>query len=69
MLCTTCSKLAVLYTTNKKCIKCQSKVYQNIAVLCDPCSKTTKSCAACLKKVYDPLEHPKMTGCKGCGKK
>lgn len=68
MLCSTCSKLAILYT-NKTCIKCQGSVHQNICVLCESCSKTSKTCAACLKKVYSVFDHPKMSGCKGCGKK
>ncbi len=68
MFCSTCSKLAILYTY-KRCIKCQSVIHQNISVLCDNCSKLEKCCAACLKKIYDVFNHPKMTGCKGCGKK
>ena len=70
MLCTTCSKLAILYT-NKKCIKCQSDVYQNISTLCETCSSREKICSACLRKIYKGLENPKYkhshAGCKGCG--
>lgn len=72
MLCQTCSKLQIL-PTNKFCIKCKSVVKQSIAILCDTCSITSKSCAACLRKVFKGLDNPihksHSGGCKSCGRK
>lgn len=73
MLCSICSKLLRL-ATNKKCVKCQGSVYNNISIICDICSQNEKACSACLKKVYNnPIENPnyhsKTTGCKSCGQK
>lgn len=61
MLCPTCSKLATVYT-NKICIKCQLQINQNILVLCDSCSKQSRSCAACLKNI-GPRNTIKDCGC------
>lgn len=72
MLCSTCSKLQIL-NTNKKCMKCQSAITQNIAILCETCSLTSQSCAACLRKVYrnleNPIYKPRNGGCRSCGGK
>lgn len=67
MLCTSCARLAILHT-KRSCIKCQGAVYQNIAVLCDACSASEKTCAACLKKVISVFDRQKQSGCN-CGKK
>lgn len=64
MLCTNCSKLAILYC-NKKCLRCQSNVLQNISVICEACSKQNKQCSACLKKINENGNKPHFFG--GCG--
>lgn len=61
MLCTICSKLAIIYL-KKTCMKCQLPINQNILVLCDECSKQSKSCAACLRKI-GPSRTIKDCGC------
>ena|SRR5271157_1433910 len=70
MLCSSCSKLQILYT-NKTCMKCQGNVQQNISILCEACSSTSKSCSACLRKIYRGLSNPiynaRGGGCKSCG--
>lgn len=72
MLCQTCNKLQIL-PTNKFCIKCKAVVKQNIAILCDTCSMTSKSCAACLRKINKasdgPIYRSPSGGCKSCGRK
>ena len=66
MLCPTCSKLAVVYL-NKKCIRCQGGVLQNISVICDTCSSREKQCSACLKKVdNNPNKKHYYGGCGSC---
>lgn len=64
MLCVNCSKLSYIYA-NKKCIRCNSNVNINIAVLCDACSNSDRLCAICLKKTN--LNKSQSKGC-GCGK-
>lgn len=66
MFCANCSKLSILYT-NKKCSRCQSDVFNNISILCEPCSLRERVCSACLKKV-NISTGTKKRGC-GCGKK
>lgn len=69
MLCTNCSKLALLYT-KKSCIKCQGDVLNNISVLCETCSNVDKVCAVCLKKVQTYLVNKlKNGGCSACRNK
>jgi len=67
MLCPNCTKLAFLQT-NKKCMRCQGAVFNNLSVLCEFCSNTEKLCAVCLKKVISQVERNKGRGC-GCGGK
>ena len=66
MLCFNCSKLNYMYT-NKSCLRCQADVFTNIAVICDRCSSTEKTCAACLKKTDNFTRNKKNTGCRSCG--
>jgi hypothetical protein len=66
MMCSSCSKLALLYVSNKQCMRCQGAVVVNMAVICEVCSATDKICTVCLKKLT-PLQ-PKPGGCN-CGKK
>lgn len=62
MLCSTCSKLAVLFI-KKNCLGCGGIVNKNITVICDICSNNKSQCAACLKII----SKNKPGGCK-CGK-
>jgi len=64
MLCQSCSKLATVYT-KKTCMKCQLPVNESISVLCDMCSKQSKSCSACLRKIG---QNRAIKDC-GCNKK
>lgn len=71
MYCLNCSKLVFL-PLNKKCIKCQGIVKNNISVLCETCSSQEKICSSCLKKIYQTIDNPHMrhilSGCKACGR-
>lgn len=70
MLCDSCNKLAILYTS-KTCMKCQGSVTQNISVICDSCSNSNQTCSACLKRLVKkdaPLKS-QPPGCRSCGKK
>lgn len=70
MFCDTCSKLAIL-NTNKTCMNCKGAVYNNISVLCEQCSASTRKCSSCLKNIYKGFENPNYkhlkSGCKSCG--
>lgn len=52
-------------------MKCQGSVQQNISILCEVCSSTSKSCSACLRKIYkglgNPIYNSRNSGCKSCG--
>ena len=65
MLCTNCSKLALIQS-NKSCIRCQGNINNNISVLCDFCSASDQKCAICLKKIITP-GIPGRRGCN-CGR-
>lgn len=65
MICSTCSKLAILHG-KRKCNRCQSDVFVNLAILCEICSFNDKSCSICLKKIQNAITS--SAGC-GCGKK
>ena len=64
MLCVNCAKL-VLLNLNKKCIKCQGSVFNNLSILCESCSAKEKQCSVCLKKIQ--LVSERYRGCN-CGK-
>jgi len=66
MFCTNCLKLSILHTL-KKCSRCQNDVFNNISILCEPCSLRDNLCGACLKKLVNPATSTKR-GCNGCGK-
>jgi len=69
MFCNNCIRLTYL-NTKKKCMKCQSDVYINIAVLCDNCSASEGTCGICLKKNnMHSINKSRYTGgkCKSCG--
>lgn len=72
MLCSSCARLAIL-NIKKTCVNCKGAVYQNIAVICETCSATSKACAVCLKKIYKNLDNPIYKsigpGCRSCGRK
>ncbi len=68
MLCSNCLKLSLL-TGKRSCVRCQSEIHNNLAVLCERCSETSKSCAICLKKVLGNINKLKSGGCSVCGKK
>jgi len=68
MLCESCGKLSFLHI-KKSCMKCQGAVLINIALLCEPCAISAKSCSACLKKIHSQLTSKKISpGCKSCGR-
>ena len=68
MLCSNCSKLNLLYTNKKNCVKCHLKLSANLYVICDNCSAADKVCSVCFKKCSVP--QPKTMGkCSTCGKK
>lgn len=68
MFCPNCAKLAFM-NSNKKCIRCQGTINNNISVLCDFCSTTARQCSVCLKKTYaSESEKQKNRGCN-CGGK
>lgn len=71
MLCSNCSKLAILNTI-KSCIRCRGEVHQNISIICEICSLSEKVCAACFKKVFigfsSPVYKNMYGGCRACGK-
>lgn len=50
MLCSNCSKLAVIFSS-RKCKKCKSSINTNLEVICDSCSKKDNVCGICLKKI------------------
>ena len=50
MICQSCSKLNIKNVI-KNCIKCTGEIYNNLSVLCDSCSKTSKQCSICLKQI------------------
>lgn len=64
MLCPNCSKLSYQHT-KKACLRCQGMVLNTISAICEFCSKTEKQCAACLKKISNPVT--KKTRIGGCG--
>ncbi len=64
MLCTSCSKLALL-SVNKHCIKCQNVITNNLSILCDFCSSTEKQCAICLKKMQTASSRYRGCNCSG----
>lgn len=67
MLCSACSKLLIKHT-QKKCMRCNGEVLNNISCLCDHCSNDSKQCSACLKKVQQqPIKN--KGGCGSCGGK
>ena len=67
MLCASCSNLAFLQC-NKKCNKCQGQVYNNVSVICEPCSSSEGICSVCLKKNKNSKTIPyKGLSCKTCG--
>ena len=68
MFCTNCLKLAIL-VTNKKCIKCNGTVLNNISVICESCSNSNKLCSVCLKKISGDLRKQGYRGCSRCGNK
>jgi hypothetical protein len=68
MLCSNCSKLAML-VTKRICIRCKSLVSNNISILCELCSKTEKVCSVCLKKINVELKQQRYRGCGRCGGK
>jgi len=68
MLCSNCLKLAFM-STNKKCVRCQGALFNNISVLCDNCSETHKQCSVCLKKIVSQEERNKNRGCGCSGRK
>lgn len=72
MFCPNCNKLYTKYC-NKNCMKCKGTINQSIAILCDTCSLTTQSCAACLRRITKtgelPLYKSRRGGCKACGSK
>lgn len=63
MFCASCTKLSYLYT-QKPCVKCQGNVLNNISVLCETCSNSSKNCSVCLKRIE--IQH-RTRGCN-CGK-
>lgn len=67
MLCSNCSKLANV-ASNKKCIRCQGNINNNLSVICDFCSSTEKQCSVCIKKIITAEQRSAGRGC-GCGKK
>ncbi len=68
MFCANCSKLAIL-VTNKKCIRCNAIVLNNISVICESCSGFQKQCSVCLKKINGDLRKQGYRGCSRCGSK
>ena len=66
MMCQNCSKLSILHT-NKACMRCQGSVINNISVICEICSASSKQCTVCLKKVQS-VNKARGGGCN-CGKK
>jgi hypothetical protein len=67
MLCSNCSKLALL-NSNKTCVRCKGSVLNNIAVLCDGCSIKEKKCAVCVKTIISNSDRATKRGCN-CGGK
>lgn len=67
MLCPNCSKLAII-AANKKCLRCQGLILNNLSCICDNCSSNELMCSICLKKMA-PNNTRKQTkfGC-GCKK-
>jgi hypothetical protein len=67
MICPNCLRLALL-TANRKCMRCQGDVFNNLSVICDGCSDKDRQCSVCLKKIVPPANRNKSQGC-GCGSK
>jgi len=68
MFCSNCAKLALL-VTQKKCIKCNALVLNNISVLCESCSNSQKICSVCLKRINPDPRKQSYRGCGRCGHK
>lgn len=67
MLCNHCEKLAFL--PNKRiCLRCKGNILNNLAVVCDHCSKSENLCAVCLKKLIEYKNKRVKSNCSSCGK-
>jgi len=64
MLCASCSRLAIM-TANRKCMRCQGDIFNNISVICDSCSDKSKQCSICMKNI---APKNRARSCN-CGKK
>ena len=65
MMCSSCLKLNKTYT-DKNCMRCKSKIFISIFVICDRCSDASKECSICLKKISSSPK--RASGCGQCGK-
>jgi len=70
MLCLNCQKLN-LVLSNKKCVRCNNVINNQLSHICNNCSDTEKICAICLKKIINTniTKNFKFNGCNSCGKK
>jgi len=66
MFCASCMKLNRM-TAERICLRCRSRVFYNISVICQNCATKERICSACLKKV-NPVNPNPSRGC-GCGGK
>lgn len=69
MLCSNCSKLS-LNAAQRVCVRCKGTILNNIAVICDGCSKIENMCSICLKKLINQtVARRHKSNCSSCGKK
>ena len=69
MLCSNCSKLAIL-TSNRNCVRCKGSILNTLSCICDRCSTEQNICSICLKKILNPatfIRKSSKGGCRSCG--